>query len=209
MSDETIDELVASTPYFRWTKEMQEQVAIRLQKLRLFQEAGCTQAALVMMLRTMIHQRLKSGDYVFHQGDKGEFLYVLLSGGIQIVNEREYEKVIGLVKPGDAFGHYAFITGKVRAMGARASTDTQVLKLDYDTYARFLMQHMERQVRGVAEQLRLVEVLQGIPQSTEMSLAATVTRKFYRHGQRVHTQAFATLSADSADAKLAPQMLFL
>eukprot|EP00966_Prymnesium_polylepis_P245520 5679935-Prymnesium_polylepis.1 len=63
-------------------------------------------------------------------------------------------------------------------MGARVgSAAVQLLKIDFDTYARFLMQYMEGRVRRVADELRQMPVLQRLQQSTIMSLAVSVQQE--------------------------------
>ena len=85
------------------------------------------------MLSTILTQRFAAGEWIFHQGDRTDYFYVVVSGTVQIVNERE-EKVIQIKKADSIFGELGFITGKPRALGARTGAGVaQVLKIDYDT----------------------------------------------------------------------------
>ena len=39
------------------------------------------------------HERFASGDYIFHQGDRTVYFYVIVTGHVQFVKESEHERV--------------------------------------------------------------------------------------------------------------------
>ncbi|MGD9502573.1 MAG: cyclic nucleotide-binding domain-containing protein [Methyloceanibacter sp.] len=65
----------------------------------------------------------KAGDTIFATGDKGDKMYVVRSGEVEI--ERD-GKVVETVKAGGIFGEMALIDGAPRAATARAKTECEV-----------------------------------------------------------------------------------
>lgn len=64
-----------------------------------------------------------AGDVIFAKGDKGDKMYVIRSGEIEI--ERD-GKVVETLSPGGIFGEMALIDGSPRAATARAKTACEV-----------------------------------------------------------------------------------
>jgi CRP-like cAMP-binding protein len=65
----------------------------------------------------------KPGDLIFATGDKGDKMYVVRSGTVEI--ERD-GKVVETVTAGGIFGEMALIDGAPRAATARAETECEV-----------------------------------------------------------------------------------
>ncbi len=59
------------------------------------------------------------GDVVFAEGDKGDKMYVIRSGGVEILRDGHVVETLG---PGGIFGEMALIDGSPRAATARAKT---------------------------------------------------------------------------------------
>ena len=64
--------------------------------------------------------RFASGDIIFAEGDKGDKMYVVRAGEVEI--ERD-GKVVETLSSGGIFGEMALIDGSPRAATARAKTD--------------------------------------------------------------------------------------
>jgi len=65
----------------------------------------------------------KPGEVIFAKGDKGDKMYVIRSGEVEI--ERD-GKVVESLSPGGIFGEMALIDGSPRAATARAKTSCEV-----------------------------------------------------------------------------------
>jgi CRP-like cAMP-binding protein len=74
---------------------------------------------------------LAPGEVVFVQGDKGDKMYVIRSGEVEI--ERD-GKVVEKLTDGDIFGEMALIDGSPRAATARAKTTCEVAPITEKTF---------------------------------------------------------------------------
>ena len=61
-----------------------------------------------------------AGDVIFSEGDKGDYMYVVRTGEVEIVRS---EKVMEVLGPGGVFGEMALIDGSRRIATVRAKTD--------------------------------------------------------------------------------------
>ncbi len=68
-----------------------------------------------------------AGDVIFSEGDKGENMYVVRSGFVEI--EREGQ-VVETLSGGGVFGEMALIDGLPRSATARAKTDAEVAPIN-------------------------------------------------------------------------------
>src|SRR6185369_8550547 len=103
------------------------------QKLKLLQEQGLSSREL-RLLATFSNEELYDRDEtVFHEGDKGDKLYIVLGGKVRISKQIPGvgEEALAILNRGDFFGEMALIDDNaVRAADARAHTDgTTVLSI--------------------------------------------------------------------------------
>ena len=54
--------------------------------------------------------KIKTGEYLFNQGDKADELYILLSGRLRAIKQEEDKSlvVLGDIGPGEPVGEFAF-----------------------------------------------------------------------------------------------------
>jgi CRP-like cAMP-binding protein len=79
----------------------------------------------------------RAGEALFHEGDPGFTLYVVISGAVNI--QRDIESTGATVHlatrgPGEPFGEMALIDGKPRMADAVTAVPTEVLMLDRDAF---------------------------------------------------------------------------
>ena len=79
----------------------------------------------------------RDGEFIFHQGDAGDCMYVIQAGQVEIIQEREGKQVRLAVRgEGDFIGEMAIFEREVRSATARALGDARVLTLDKMTFLR-------------------------------------------------------------------------
>ncbi|KAL1504480.1 hypothetical protein AB1Y20_010885 [Prymnesium parvum] len=195
VDDVLLDDFMSSVPYEAWGDEMVQRVVARLAGMHIFVEAQVDHAAIRAMLPAIRVQRVAPGDWIFHQGDKAEYFHIIVSGSVQIINERD-DKIHVTLKEDSTFGELGFLTGKGRAKGTRAGgAGAQLLNIDYPTYTQYFMAHMQERVHRQASLLQKINVLQHLAWTTLIALAANVTPASYRPAKFIHTQAAATPAA--------------
>ncbi len=75
--------------------------------------------------------QFKPGEVIFAEGDKGDKMYVIRSGEVEI--ERDGH-VVETLAPGGIFGEMALIDGSPRAATARAKTACEVAPINEKTF---------------------------------------------------------------------------
>ena len=76
----------------------------------------------------------KNGEIIYKEGSSGDWVYVILSGSVEISKTVGGKKfVIGVLQPGDVFGELNLIGGIKRTATARAVGETTVGVIDRTT----------------------------------------------------------------------------
>ena len=76
-----------------------------------------------------------SGEYIIRQGDKGDCMYVVQAGMLEVTHEEDGKEVrIGIMKSGEIFGEMAIFEHEMRSATVRALGDARVLTVDKRTF---------------------------------------------------------------------------
>jgi len=107
----------------------------------------------------MRRRRFRRNEVIFHQGDIGDSLQVVASGGVKIVlpSTEGDEAIIASLKPGDFFGELALLDSSPRSTTATALEPTETLALPRDQFLGLLADdpHLVRALlHALAEELR-------------------------------------------------------
>jgi CRP/FNR family cyclic AMP-dependent transcriptional regulator len=92
---------------------------------------------LAASLRT---RRYRRGEVIFHQGDPGDALHILLSGRVKISSPSEsgVEAILASLRPVEFFGSLALLDGAPRSASATAVADVETLILPRDRFRQLL-----------------------------------------------------------------------
>lgn len=95
----------------------------------------------------------KAGDVIFNERDKGDALYVVETGIVQIWVMDEDVKPVTLaeLKPGEFFGELAVLDRGERSTSATALEDTHLHRLSSDDFQQFLMEHPDCAIDVICE----------------------------------------------------------
>jgi CRP/FNR family cyclic AMP-dependent transcriptional regulator len=79
---------------------------------------------------------LAQGEVLFSRGEKGDYVFLVLTGGIKTVNYAPDGTTVHFYeyKPDQVFGHYAIFANAPRSAAAVASTKTTVLRIPSDKF---------------------------------------------------------------------------
>lgn len=83
----------------------------------------------------------QDGEYIFHQGDAEERMYVVLDGRVELLVDRDGAEVsLGLRRKGDFLGESALFVGEIRSSSARVLGSANVLTVDRRSFLRQIQQ---------------------------------------------------------------------
>ena len=85
---------------------------------------ACDPDALERLASSMRSRRFRRGEVIFHLGDPGDALFVIVSGEVKISlpSETGDEAILATLRPGDVFGELALLDGAPRSASATALT---------------------------------------------------------------------------------------
>lgn len=117
-----------------------------------------------MVLTEKFMQTFRAGETVFAQGSKGEFMYVVVAGAVEIRHASETGgRKVAELGPGEMFGEMAIVDSGVRMASAVAVTDdTQLVAIDQ---ARFVYLTSQQPVFALTVMRVLVERIRALGQA--------------------------------------------
>lgn len=123
---------------FKTTTDINDLFAL-IQSIPLFKNLNKSN---VRLLSELLHHRsYQANEYIFHQGDPGNALYIVIEGTINIVQTSENGSDIPLVKlkGGDFLGELALVDDDIRSASAIASSNSKlaaIFKSDLDSFMK-------------------------------------------------------------------------
>jgi F420-non-reducing hydrogenase small subunit len=89
-------------------------------------------------------QWFEAGQKIFSEGEPGDTMYVILSGSVEISQERDHEKYIQrIAQTGEIFGDWAIITDAPRSSSAIAIERTELLPIAREHFLDQIQTHPE------------------------------------------------------------------
>ena len=135
------------------------------------------------------HQHYPRGAHLFHKGDPGDFLYLIESGEVDLINPEAPKKARAAdATRRDVIGRIAFLTGCPSALNAVALTDCRVLKLPKSAFMHLLAnspelaQAVHRWLRS-EEVFRYLVTLQGMAEPAVEAWVSEAGRSLYSTGR--------------------------
>ena len=111
-------------------------------------------------VRRTYERRFRAGEVVFEEGEPGEMLYVVVSGGVELTRRGPLgERLVARIGPGEFFGEMSVVLGGPRTVRARVSADAVLLELDAATLESMCVERPEiaiRMIRRLA--VRVIEL---------------------------------------------------
>jgi CRP/FNR family cyclic AMP-dependent transcriptional regulator len=93
----------------------------------------------IKIMAMALQSKIMTGDVIFHKGDAGTEMYVILKGRIQIIDEDvRGDRTLAILGPGETFGEMAFFERKERSAKAVAADSCVLLALDEQRIQRLL-----------------------------------------------------------------------
>lgn len=88
-------------------------------------------------------KRYPAGTAIFFQDDPSDALYILLSGSVKVYQTSEdgKDRILRILKRGNAFGELAMIEGKSRFVSVQTLEDSEMLRLARKDFVSFADKH--------------------------------------------------------------------
>jgi CRP/FNR family cyclic AMP-dependent transcriptional regulator len=119
--------------YFAWALDDTRESHIRvLSEVPLFKGMG--RKLLRKLLVDLVEKRYSTGDVIFHEGESGKALYVVLEGEVKVSKRSDSgDETLAVLGPGSHFGELALIDHCSRYANAVAEKETLLLIM-YKSY---------------------------------------------------------------------------
>jgi len=106
--------------------------------------------------------RFAAGDIIFNQGDRGDALYFIDAGQVDIgvSSDTEKSRKIATLTTGHSFGEMALLTGDPRSATAMAATSVSLLKIDKIHFDELI--DKSPNLRSAVERLNSQRVVQNV-----------------------------------------------
>jgi CRP-like cAMP-binding protein len=120
--------------------------------------SGLSEEALVRVAERLIHKTDPEGYTFFHRGQPADRLYLLRQGTVYLFDPEDRSRKPTVVRPGDSFGAFAFLTEGTHSVTAVAHEQTQVSVLRHRDFEDLLDERSELR-RHLSEYLRRNQVV--------------------------------------------------
>jgi CRP-like cAMP-binding protein len=107
-----------------------------LEQSLIFKNLRYSEAKKVVLLGSI--RKASADEHIFYQDEKGEEMFLILSGRVRVVMtlEQGREKILDTLEQGDLFGEMALLGEGTRTASVIAETDTELLKIDFKSLER-------------------------------------------------------------------------
>jgi len=105
--------------------------------------SGLSQEALESLVAELQLIQLADGEVLFHEGDPGDALYVIVEGEVAVQAEGPPRVEMARLGPGSFIGEVALMTDQPRSATVTAVTSAELLRIDRATLKRVLAAHGE------------------------------------------------------------------
>jgi CRP/FNR family cyclic AMP-dependent transcriptional regulator len=103
-------------------------------------------------------KKIPAGTVLFHEGDRGEEMFIVQSGKVKISKKiRGVEKTLATLEKGEFFGEMAILNDKPRSASAETLEVCDMLVIDRKTFDALLRSNVEiaiRFIKRLADRLR-------------------------------------------------------
>lgn len=137
------------------------------------------------ILDAMFECNYEAGEVVIHQGEMGDFFYVVDQGEVEVIKHGEHISEIG---ERGYFGELALIYGQPRAATVKAKTCCKLWAIDRASYRRILMNcHLKKRMK-YQEFLSKVKILENLEDWERLTIADALKQQTFQPGDKVVKQ---------------------
>lgn len=132
---------------------------------------GIEEDELTRIAQTMNRRRFRRDEVIFHEGDPGDSLHIVVDGRVKITRESAggEEAIVAILSPGDSFGEIVLLDGAPRSASATAMEATETMTMPRSMFVELveggspfraqLLTGLAQRVRRLTNQLAEVHFL--------------------------------------------------
>ncbi len=191
LASPAVDVKMTTESVERDTRLQDAELAIRqntLRKMELFSTLSEDEHA--HLAKTLTYTPFVKGDIITRQGAVAHWLYVLISGEVDIWYEvtKTERKFLTTLPAGRVFGEMGLMTGEPRRATVIAKTDVECYRIDKDSFEQIIHSRPELAVEFAhilsERNMQLVAVQQGIAENHDQHQARILDgiKRFFRLG---------------------------
>eukprot|EP00604_Paraphysomonas_vestita_P004029 CAMPEP_0174824050 /NCGR_PEP_ID=MMETSP1107-20130205/30127_1 /TAXON_ID=36770 /ORGANISM="Paraphysomonas vestita, Strain GFlagA" /LENGTH=456 /DNA_ID=CAMNT_0016049263 /DNA_START=490 /DNA_END=1857 /DNA_ORIENTATION=+ len=142
------------------TPEQMERIAQMVKANFMFQSLSAQQKD--QIFQVMTYRKVKAGDTIIREGDKGDEMYIIDSGEFEVLKRDDHginQSVFTYTTDGAAFGELSLMYGKPRAATVRAKTDGALWSIGRLAFRAVLM---KKRTSNLLKALKGLPVLKGL-----------------------------------------------
>lgn len=147
----------------------------------------------LQFINAMQSQEFNEGDWVMHQGDVGDYFYIVEEGevafhvgeGSPTGNASENSPQVGAGLKGSSFGELALLYNTPRAASIRALTPLKLYKIDQLTFRSLLMSHQLQDRSNIISLVGKMSVFQDLDEAKLRKLVDAFTIVEFNEGERI------------------------
>jgi len=137
---------------------IKETVIDYLTQIHLFDELVGDELSIVAT--HMNYLEMKKGQYLFKEGDRGDYVCFVVEGGIDVIKQSASEKrvKIATLPKGSTLGEMSIIDHTPRSASARATVDTTLILFSQNGFNKILDEHPKigiKILKGISRLLSL------------------------------------------------------
>ncbi len=138
--------------------KIKERVIDYLTQIHLFDELVADE--LTITATHMNYLEMKKGQYLFKEGDKGDYVCFVVEGEIEVIKQSASEKKVKIatLPKGSTLGEMAIIDHTPRSAAARAGSDTTLILFSQKGFNKILDEHPKigiKILKGISRLLSL------------------------------------------------------
>lgn len=147
----------------------------------------------IEVCRCMTVTEVKADDTIMKQGDKGECMYIIMKGEVEVLAEENgSEKHLAYMATGGSFGDIAIMADdeadQVRTATIRAREDSVLGVLSRDDYRRHILRMQQEAKAEVVEMMRNVPYLSRVSRGDLLRMAMMFRPTKYYRGELIAQQ---------------------
>ena len=173
-----------------------EERAARFPRTPLFSDLAKDE--LLTVIGKLKHQIISPGVFIFKEGDRGDSIYIIASGEVEIIgkDKKGNNVVLSTLKEGDFFGEFGFFSNARRGASVRAASPATILEIGKSDVAEIIAKHKRvAQVlfdfykeRVVDKLMALSRIFEPMTSSDRKAILARLTFGKFQQGVNIVNQ---------------------